>query len=76
MSHAFFAPNDTEIIGDTTVAHWKEKYKTANQMVVPAYSNYAGYAYDAVWTYALALDSLIKKDPDAASDLHSDNTTE
>ena len=38
--------------------------------------NYAGYVYDAVWVYALAIDKLTKEDPEALSKLHSENTTQ
>lgn len=38
-------------------------------------SGYAGYAYDAVWTYALAADKILKDYPEAFSDIHSQVTT-
>ncbi|PSN54801.1 hypothetical protein C0J52_02008 [Blattella germanica] len=38
-------------------------------------SNYAGYAYDAVWTFALALNKLAREDESYLSDIHSEITT-
>lgn len=74
MAHAFYSPDDAVIQGNMTVATWKEKYRGLKK-AVPQSSNYAGYAYDAVWTYALALDKLVRDNPQAVSDLHSQNTT-
>lgn len=39
-------------------------------------TDYAGFTYDAVWTYALALDKLFKEDDSYTSNLRSRNTTE
>lgn len=55
-----------------TVGEWKKIYVTRTRGLT---SNYAGFAYDAVWTYALALDKLIKEDPEAVAGMHSENTT-
>ncbi|EFA03677.1 hypothetical protein TcasGA2_TC013779 [Tribolium castaneum] len=71
MAHSFYAPNDTLVQGNVTVAQWMNMYGSK----VPI-SNYAGYAYDAMWTYALALDKLAKEYPAAVSDLHSETTAE
>lgn len=57
-----------------TVGEWKKNYELRTQKIGEI-SNYGGFAYDAVWTYALALDRLTKTDPEAISDLHSSNTT-
>lgn len=35
---------------------------------------YAGFAYDAMWTYALAVDTLLKENQSYVFDLHSDHT--
>lgn len=39
-------------------------------------SDYAGFTYDAVWVYALALDQLFKEDPSYSADLRATNTTQ
>lgn len=39
-------------------------------------SDLAGFTYDAVWTYGLALDKLFKEDDSYTSNLRSSNTTE
>lgn len=38
-------------------------------------SNYAGYAYDAVWVYALALHNLLKENASHIATLHQDRTS-
>ena len=39
-------------------------------------SIYAGYAYDAVWVYALALDELLLEKPSSYQNFHSGPTNE
>lgn len=58
-----------------SVGNWKENYANACAAINTSTSNYAGFAYDAVWTFALALDKLVKEDSEAVSNLHSPNTT-
>ena len=38
--------------------------------------DYAGYTYDAVWAYALALDKLLKEDRTHVSNFHTVRTVE
>lgn len=72
MTSAFFAPDNAIMPENRTVGEWRADYaKKAKSFM----SNYAGFAYDAVWTYALALDELIKEDPEAIAGMHSQNTT-
>lgn len=49
-------------------------FQTAHSRVEE--TDYAGFTYDAVWTYALALDKLFKEDDSYTSNLRSRNTTE
>lgn len=72
ISHAFWAQDDAIMQENKTVAEWKRSYHEKASNIT---SDYAGFAYDAVWTYALALDKLIKHDPEALTDLHSENAT-
>lgn len=79
LSHAPFA-SDTDIMQeDKTVSEWRSSYKNRcekqNKIEKAVQSEYAGYAYDAVWVYALALDKMLKEDYSYLSDLHSDRTT-
>lgn len=74
MTHAFFAPDDAIMQENRTVGEWKRDYERST-IASGGISNYGGFAYDAVWTYALALDKLIKTDPEAVFDIHSVNTT-
>ncbi|XP_046995878.1 uncharacterized protein LOC124607652 [Schistocerca americana] len=76
LSHAYFAPNDSIMQENKTVGQWMEQYKNAcNTTNGERMSNYGGYAYDAVWTYALALDKLWKENQSHFSNIHNDSTT-
>lgn len=75
LAHAYFAPDEAIMQENISVGEWKKNYSTDCAKQKIGVSSYAGYAYDAVWTFALALDKLSKEDPEAVSDLHSENTT-
>ncbi|XP_067007078.2 uncharacterized protein [Anabrus simplex] len=75
MTHAFFAPDDHVMQENIRVKEWKEKYRNVCHSTNTTESNYAGYAYDAVWTYAFALDQLSRENETYLTDLHSDITT-
>ncbi|XP_055549327.1 uncharacterized protein LOC129732457 isoform X1 [Wyeomyia smithii] len=76
LSHAPFANDQNALdVSNMTVGDWKAQYRNVLQQHNLVQSDYAGYAYDAVWVYALALDKLIKEDPSYLSDLHSIKTT-
>ncbi|VEN45528.1 unnamed protein product, partial [Callosobruchus maculatus] len=70
MTHAYYAPDDAMMQENITVGQWKQKYKRWTDV-----NAYAGFAYDAIWTYALALNNLSQTDPEAMSQLHKENTT-
>ncbi|KAF5297767.1 hypothetical protein FQR65_LT09941 [Abscondita terminalis] len=72
MTSAFFAPDNQIMPENKTVGEWRKEYEKRAKSFT---SDYAGFAYDAVWTYALALDQLVKDDPEAITALHSVNTT-
>lgn len=79
LSHAPFA-SDTDVMQENkTVSEWRTSYeqncKEQNEIETAVQSEYAGYAYDAVWVYALALDKMLKEDHSYLSDLRSDRTT-
>ncbi|XP_031629591.1 receptor-type guanylate cyclase gcy-18-like isoform X3 [Contarinia nasturtii] len=65
-----YAADETIMETNQTVGKWKEMYGLSNT------SHYGGYAYDAVWVYALALDKLIKESPNYLATLNTPNTTE
>jgi hypothetical protein len=58
-----------------SVGSWKEQYKSRCDRSNVDTSNYGGYAYDAVWTYAYALDKLFKENQSYAADLHTEPAT-
>lgn len=57
-----------------TVRQWRDNYEKKCQVGLLTPSNYAGYAYDAVWTYAYALNTLLKENQSSVSSLHDDKT--
>lgn len=82
LSHAPYAEDDSIISEENrTVSEWKHVlYEKAAQLDsigenTHLLSNYSGYAYDAIWVYALALERLIKKDAKYLLDFHSVETT-
>lgn len=76
LSHAYFARDDSIMQEGITVREWRERYENTCRMHNPPLqpSNYAGYAYDAMWTYAYAMDRLIHENESYVFDLHSDHT--
>uniref|UniRef100_A0A182QRN7 receptor protein-tyrosine kinase n=1 Tax=Anopheles farauti TaxID=69004 RepID=A0A182QRN7_9DIPT len=76
LSHAPYADDDTRLdVDGTTVRMWKQKYAKNLKNQSYTASDYAGYAYDAVWVYALAFERLLREDPSYFSNLHSEHTT-
>lgn len=71
LGYAYYAPDDFVYHENKTVKQWREEYFKKYHHE-PA--DYAGYTYDAVWTYAYALDKLLKEDRTHISNLHSDRT--
>ncbi|CAG9862835.1 unnamed protein product [Phyllotreta striolata] len=71
LTHAYFAPDEDMMQENITVGQWKRNMKSIHRPI----SDYAGFAYDAVWTYALALTQLLQNDSEDMSVLHSANTS-
>ncbi|XP_064640093.1 uncharacterized protein LOC135495414 isoform X1 [Lineus longissimus] len=70
LSQAYFDKDESIATGtgNISVGQWKKMYKqrlnkTGNSF--KTVGNYAGYAFDAVWVYAYALDRLLSKYPSA-----------
>ncbi|XP_071557353.1 uncharacterized protein [Temnothorax nylanderi] len=74
LSHAYFARDDDIMQEGITVREWRERYENICRAQNQQPSNYAGYAYDAMWTYAYAIDRLIHENQSYVFDLHSDHT--
>ena len=75
LQYAYFAPDEFVMQENITVKQWKLSYEKSCEMINKSVSDYAGYAYDAVWTYAYALDRLLKQNHSHIVDLHTDSTT-
>ncbi|XP_032691676.1 uncharacterized protein LOC116854152 isoform X2 [Odontomachus brunneus] len=74
LSHAYFAPDDEIMQEGITVREWRTRYENICRAQNEQPSNYAGYAYDAMWTYAYAMDRLIRENQSYIFELHSDQT--
>ena len=75
ISHANFAPDDSIMQEGITVRQWRDKYENYCRSQKEIISPYAGYAYDAMWTYGFAIDKLLKENQSYIFDLHSEHTT-
>ncbi|XP_065281541.1 uncharacterized protein [Dermacentor albipictus] len=69
-----YADDNATMQDNKTVAFWKETYKQIATGQGREDSDYGGYAYDAVWVFALAVDALFKKNHSYTSSIHEDAT--
>ncbi|XP_029161523.1 receptor-type guanylate cyclase gcy-5-like [Nylanderia fulva] len=74
LSHAYFARDDDIMQEGITVREWRDRYEDICRKQNHQPSNYAGYAYDAMWTYAYATDRLIRENESYVFDLHSNHS--
>lgn len=74
ISHATYASNDSYMQEGITVQEWRNNYEISCNKMKESMSPYAGYAYDAMWTYALAANRLLNENPSYIFDLHSEQT--
>ncbi|CAL8112812.1 unnamed protein product [Orchesella dallaii] len=75
LQYAYFAPEDHLMQESVNVSQWRNRYDQNCQSKNISTSDYAGYAYDAIWTYAYALDKLLEKNHSLITNLHADKTT-
>ncbi|KAF6214551.1 hypothetical protein GE061_009294 [Apolygus lucorum] len=81
FSHVFFAADNETIPTKRgnkhmTVKQWQSEYESKLKLGAHKKSDYAGYAYDAVWVYAKALNALMKENQTHISSLHSPEVAE
>ncbi|KAK8784170.1 hypothetical protein V5799_009462 [Amblyomma americanum] len=69
-----YADDNAYMQDNKTVADWKAQYRQIATGQKQEDSDYGGYAYDAVWVFALAVDALFKKNHSYTSSLHEDAT--
>ncbi|XP_076285290.1 uncharacterized protein LOC143211458 [Lasioglossum baleicum] len=74
ISHAYFGQDDAVMQENITVREWRNRYEAECRAQGHPPSNYAGYAYDAMWTYAKAMDKLLKEKEAYLFELHSQET--
>jgi len=75
LSSPFFGDEDQSVEGGGNVKEWKDRYKARVTKENKEWSDYASFAHDAVWTYALALDRLLRNDSSALDTIHSNATS-
>ena len=76
MAYSDYAPDESSMQEGLTVGQWRRRYEEECRDSNTSTSEYASYIYDSVWTYALALDELLKGNESLAADFHADHTTE
>ncbi|KAL3182760.1 hypothetical protein MRX96_029359 [Rhipicephalus microplus] len=69
-----YADDNATMQDNKTVASWKATYKQIAIGQGKEDSEYGGYAYDAVWVFALAVDALFKMNHSYTSSIHEDAT--
>lgn len=74
LSHAYFAADEDYMQEGVTVRQWRDRYEEECRRHDQPPSNYAGFAYDAMWTYAYAIDRLLRENQSYVYDLHSDQS--
>ncbi|XP_022096117.1 uncharacterized protein LOC110982174 [Acanthaster planci] len=65
LSQLHVARGEECIVSGETAAQWEEKYQAVVDQEGKQASDFAAYAYDAVWAFALAYESLLQKSPGA-----------
>ncbi|XP_067135632.1 uncharacterized protein [Centruroides vittatus] len=75
LAYKFYGDDDVIMQEQKSIGAWKEYYKQIAKTTNRPTSMYGGYAYDAVWVYAYALDALLKENHTHVANLHSDETS-
>lgn len=75
LSYKFYGDDDRIMQENITVRQWKEHYTENLISQKKSPSSYGGYAYDAVWVYALALNRLIKENDSNVATIHGERTS-
>ncbi|KRG00335.1 uncharacterized protein Dwil_GK27004 [Drosophila willistoni] len=71
VRHVPFGDRKSQMQDGQFIGTWIDTYKSNDGFV----SNYAGYTYDAVWTYALAAHKLLQKNKQAVNSLRTSYVT-
>lgn len=74
LAQQYFAPDDTVTHENKTVGEWRQRYRSELAKIKTKWneeSDYAGFTYDAVWTYAFALQKLYQTNESYLADIHS-----
>ncbi|XP_068721735.1 uncharacterized protein [Montipora capricornis] len=76
LSNAFFGKSWDIVQGGGTVIQWRQEYEKRVRTEGHAPSEYASFAYDGMWAYALALDKLFKSYPAGLDTIKTNQTTQ
>ena len=75
LTYSNYAPDESIMQEGINISTWKLRYEQkCNDSNYVAQSEYASYIYDAVWTYAIALDKLLANNHSLADDFHTNTT--
>ncbi|GIY31660.1 insulin-like peptide receptor [Caerostris extrusa] len=74
LAYKYYGDEDQIMQGGQRIGDWMDEYNKASKHRMREISCYGGYAYDAVWVYALALDALFKENNSHVATLHSEKT--
>ncbi|GFR05086.1 insulin-like peptide receptor [Trichonephila clavata] len=75
LAYKFYADADSIMQEGQRVGDWLNEYYKYSKAENSEISSYGGYAYDAVWVYALALDTLFKENNSHVATLHNEKTS-
>lgn len=67
IMHTPFGDLNATMQENITISEWLQTHARNNNVI----SNYTGYAYDAVWAYAYAVEKLLKENEGAVNNLRS-----
>ncbi|KAB7495252.1 Tyrosine-protein kinase transforming protein ros [Armadillidium nasatum] len=76
LSYKYYGNDDSKTPANEYIWEWRKRYRENTEKFKFPESDYAGFTYDAVWTYALALHKLFQEDDAYTANLRSVNTTQ
>lgn len=76
LQKTFSDPDNTRIVGGITIKQYKDYYKLRVGKADFDETPFASFVYDAVWTYAKALDRVLRRHPGALENIHSNENTQ
>ncbi|KAH3769941.1 hypothetical protein DPMN_171220 [Dreissena polymorpha] len=75
LQKTYTDPDNTTVVGGINISHYKMMYAQRVGKADRYRTPFASYVYDAVWTYAKALDRVLRRSPGALENIHSNENT-